>query len=180
MGDFPTLYDILMKFHEDPQFLVKSTKKKGITWKSANFHDFLDFRRSGSAKALEFACIIRHFLGSAAGVADLELMVKNRKKRVIMKIHGNIKISWNFIKSHEFSWKLWFRAPPRAAIPETVWITALFCRFWGPGLVEFHKFPSFFIKFMIFMIFLKKVRIPSFYGFLWKNKFPAHAKLQNT
>ena len=79
MGDSPPFQNIFMKFHENPQILVKFTKKEGIAWKSANFHDFLDFRRSGSAKALEFACIIRHFLGSAAGVADLTLRVKSRE-----------------------------------------------------------------------------------------------------
>ena len=104
MGDFPTFYGIFMKFHENPQFLVKFIKKHGIAWKSANFHDFLDFRRSGSAKALEFACIIRHFLGSAAGVADLEIIVKYRKNRFswkFMKISEFYKIPWNSVNFHD-------------------------------------------------------------------------------
>ena len=43
-----------------------------------------------------------YFLGSAAGVADLELMMKNSDKRIFMKIHEINKIPWNFMKYHDF------------------------------------------------------------------------------
>ena len=180
MGDFPPFYAIFMIFHEHPQFSVNFTEKGGITWKSANFHDFLDFRRSGAAKALEFAWIIKDLAGSAAGVADLELMVKYSKKPNFHEDSWKTIISWNFMKFGKFPWKLWFRAPPRALIPETVWITALFCMCWRPGFVEFHTFSSFSLKFMIFHDFMKKAGIPSFFGISMKNTFSAHARLADT
>ena len=77
---FRTFYAIFMEFHENSGFLVIFTKKGGITRKFTNFHEFGDFRPSGAARGLEFACIIMPFAGSVAGRGNLVKVMNHRKK----------------------------------------------------------------------------------------------------
>ena len=162
-----------------PNFGWMSPKKNGITWESANCHDFLDFRRSGSAKALEFAWITMYFLGSAPGVADLELMMKNRENGFLWK-------SMKLTKFHGISWNIMIfmkivvsrpspRRDPRNSMNYCSILQVLGTRIGGISWIFI-----FFLKIHNFHDFLKKSKNLSFLGFLWKNQFPAHAKLQNT
>ena len=178
-GGFPTF---LGHFHEIPWKPPIFGEIHQKTWncvKIGQFSWFSRFPPFGLRKGVRICMNYNVFL-----------RVRGRRGR--SRTHGEnpwkMSFLWKFMKIskfHEISWNIMIfmiivvsrpspRRDPRNSMNYCSILQVLGTRIAGIAWIFI-----FFSKFIIFMFFEKKQK-SDFSGFLWTNKFPAHAKLQNT